>query len=125
VLKLSAGKVSLPDAKQVFRFVEGGYLHHDVIALHDEAVDDAEPLLEPVMADGHIVAPIPSLGEVRERFRHEFGQLDEKYKAIRGPDIFPIYLSPGLQELKGHVERQVVIAELEASRQDRELGESR
>lgn len=50
VLKLSVGKTSLPDAKQVFRVSAGGRLEHDLIAGRDEPVDGAEPLLRPVDA---------------------------------------------------------------------------
>ncbi len=125
VLKLSSGKISLPDAKQVFRFTEAGYLHHDVIARHDEHMDGAEPLLKPAMVDGRITAPLPALSEIRERFQEEFGQLDEKYKAVHEPDVFPVHLSPGLQALKKSLEQELEAIEVETARhRPRDLGES-
>jgi nicotinate phosphoribosyltransferase len=127
IMKLSSGKVSLPDAKQVFRFNEAGHLHHDVIALRDENVNGAEPLLKTVIADGRITDPLPSLREIRERFQDEFSHLDEKYKAIQNPDIYPVNLSPNLQALKKSLEQELEAVEVEAEpaqHRPRDLGES-
>ncbi|MDZ4230830.1 MAG: nicotinate phosphoribosyltransferase, partial [Dehalococcoidales bacterium] len=125
VLKLSTGKVSLPDAKQVFRFTADGHPHHDILALHDEMITGGEPLLKPVMAGGHITAPLPSLREIREQLQQEFGQLDEKYKMIRDPATYPVSLSAGLQTLKESMECRVETIEVEAARRrHKELGES-
>ena len=124
VLKLSAGKVSLPDAKQVFRVTVKGQLRHDIIARRDERVDGAEPLLRPVMAEGRITAALPSLEEIRERLRQELARLDDRYKAIRAPDLYPVRLSPGLQALKERVERQAARGQGYARRRAGELGES-
>jgi nicotinate phosphoribosyltransferase len=107
VLKLSAGKESLPGAKQVFRFIEDGKIHHDVIALHEEPVEGGKPLLESVMAGGRIEKPLASLQEIRDRFQEEFGRLGEKYKAIRNAEVYTVQLSPGLQTLKKRLEDQL------------------
>ncbi|MBE0480429.1 MAG: nicotinate phosphoribosyltransferase [Dehalococcoidia bacterium] len=124
VLKLSSGKVSLPDAKQVFRFSEAGRMHHDVIALHQEETEGGEPLLERVMADGQILGRLPRLAEIRERFLDEFGRLDDRYKTIRDPAAYPVEVSAKLQSLTEELRHQVAAEELEPVRQDRELGES-
>ncbi len=53
VLKLSAGKATLPGAKQVWRRLDDGRFAGDVVALRAEgAPAGAEPLLEPVMVNG-------------------------------------------------------------------------
>ncbi len=127
IMKLSSNKVSLPDAKQVFRFNEVGHLHHDVIALRNEHMDGTQPLLKEVMANGHITAPLPSLGEIREQFRNEFSHLNEKYKELRNPDIYQVNLSPSLQALKESLEQELEAIEVEAGpaqRLTRDLGES-
>jgi hypothetical protein len=126
-MKLSSGKVSLPDAKRVFLFSEARNLHHDIIALRDENVNAAEPLLKTVMADSRVTAPLPSLREIRERCQSEFTAPDEKYRAIRDPDIYPVHLSPGLQHLKESLEQELAAAEVgeEPVRyRPRDLGES-
>jgi nicotinate phosphoribosyltransferase len=100
VMKLSAGKESLPDAKQVFRFLQEGKLHQDVIALQEEVLAGGLPLLETVMTDGRIVVSAVPLRDVRERFLEEFAKLADQYKAIRDPEIYTVSLSPALQSLK-------------------------
>lgn len=125
VLKLSTDKISLPGAKQVFRFVETGKLTHDIIALLEETVEGGEPLLQMVMTDGQIVRPLPSLSEIRELFQEEFSQLNDNYKAIRDPDNYPVQLSLGLQDLKERLERGLATREPEPGRPGlKELGES-
>lgn len=125
VLKLSAGKVSLPGAKQVHRFVEDGRLHHDVIALEEDAPMEGEPLLEPVMANGRLAKPLPSLSEIRERCREELARLGDRHRAIRDPEPFAVMLSPGLQSLKERLERSLSPGELkQSSRPATDLGES-
>ena len=113
------------DAKQVFRFSKTGQLRHDVIATYDEHMGGAEPRLKTVVMDGRIVEPLPSLGEIRELFREEFNHLDEKYKALREPDIYPVHISPHLQNLKEQIEGQVLATEFQPVWQRvRDLGES-
>lgn len=126
VLKLSTGKVSLPDDKQVYRFTEKGRLEYDIIALRTEHLEQGEPLLQKSMAGGRIVGALPSLAEIRGRFLAEFGLLDERYKAIKKPDEYPVALGPGLEVLKREIEQQVSELELgPLPRRERELGESR
>jgi nicotinate phosphoribosyltransferase len=100
VLKLSAGKASLPGPKQVLRYMENGKMQHDMIALNGEGMGGGKPLLKTVMTGGCITGALPSLQEMRERFQDEFSRLDEKYKAIRDPEIYPVQISPELQLLK-------------------------
>ncbi|MGH7774248.1 MAG: nicotinate phosphoribosyltransferase [Candidatus Binatia bacterium] len=108
VLKLSTGKVSLPGRKQLFRFVDGqGRLEKDVIALRNENFPGTEPLLKKFMEKGKTKEPYPTLKEIRESFHEEFNRLDEPTKAIRNPTVYPVELSPGLQQLKEKIEQQV------------------
>lgn len=103
VLKLSTGKVSLADEKQVFRLRDsGGRLRGDVIGLSDDALPEpgAEPLLQTFMENGEIVAPLPGIEELRERFRQEFGSLDDRFKAVRKPSKYPVRLSRRLRRLQ-------------------------
>ena len=62
VLKLSAGKSSLPAEKQVFRLRDDkGRFSEDVISLRDESPGAGEPLLQKLMDRGKMIQPPPSL----------------------------------------------------------------
>lgn len=108
VLKLSTGKVSSPGRKQIFRFADGrGRLQRDVIALRNEELPRAEPLLRKVMEKGEIKGTYPKLKEIRENFLQEFDRLDGATRAIRNPAVYSVELSPRLKQLKKEIERQV------------------
>ena len=62
--KHSAEKGTVPGAKQLFRYPD-----YDLLALHDECAEGAEALLQPVILDGQLVEPLPSLKEIRERVK--------------------------------------------------------
>jgi nicotinate phosphoribosyltransferase len=113
VMKLSTGKVTLVDKKQVYRHYDGqGDLLRDVIALRDEEVAGALPLLRPVMRRGRIVRPLPSLNDNRAHFQAQFTHLPEPYKALKNPPVYPVELSPGLQNLQSRVECRLRQGEL-------------
>ena len=82
VLKLSAGKATLPGRKQVWRIREGGVATHDVLGLANSA-GDGEPLLREVMRDGRATWSEP-LVESRERTRRERGSLPEAVRSLAG-----------------------------------------
>ena len=126
VLKLSSGKAYWPGKKQLFRLVDGKRrLKKDVIALRGEVVDGGEALLQKVMEKGKTQGAYPSLKEIRERFLAEFALLDEKTKAIRDPQVYPVEISLRLKQLNDEIARHVTQTELEPGvYAQRELGES-
>jgi nicotinate phosphoribosyltransferase len=108
ILKLSTGKVSWPGKKQVFRMVdERDQLQKDIIALRDENIAKAEPLLQKVMNGGTVVGRLPTLEQSRAIFAAEFRRLADPVKAIRYPASYPIETSPRLTELREEVTRQL------------------
>ncbi len=116
VMKLSTGKVTLVDKKQVFRFYdEQGRMARDTIALRDEEVAGGRPLLEKIMEGGRLAKPLPTLKESREYFQKQFALLPPDYKAIENPAVYPVDWSPGLKDLQTRVEQKI---------HERELGES-
>lgn len=113
VMKLSTGKVTLVDKKQVYRhYDDQGNLLRDVIALRGEEVAGAAPLLRPVLRRGRIVRPLPSLNDSRTHFQAQFARLPEPYKALENPPVYPVELSPGLQDLQSRVECRLRQCEL-------------
>ena len=108
VMKLSTGKESQPDPKQVYRTRDGdGVYAGDIIALRDEETSGGEPLLEKVMGNGQVLGPQPSLDEIRGRFTHEFAHLREEHKALQSPVPYNVSFSPALQALCSAVEQEI------------------
>jgi nicotinate phosphoribosyltransferase len=109
-IKLSTEKATYPGRKQVWRRMdaEGRFLS-DVITLADEPPpSDAIPLLEEVMREGRLVAPLPTLEEIRERALENVRRLPEMYRRLKGAASYPVMRSERLERL-----REQVIAELQ------------
>jgi nicotinate phosphoribosyltransferase len=116
VMKLSSGKVTLVDKKQVWRtFDDQGSMRQDIIALRDEAVPDGSPLLTTVMAGGWIIRPLPTLPACRDYFQTQFARLPAVCKTLQDTARYPVRLSAGLTKLQAQVEQDI---------RHRELGES-
>ncbi|MDP6102287.1 MAG: nicotinate phosphoribosyltransferase [Dehalococcoidia bacterium] len=115
VLKLSTGKVSLADEKQVFRLWDSrGRLRGDVISLSDEPAPErnAEALLETFMEEGRLIKPMPPLGEMRGRFQRDFSALDDRFKGLKKAHKYPVRLSRRLRSLQQEMEREAEVAEV-------------
>jgi nicotinate phosphoribosyltransferase len=99
VLKLSAGKRTLPGSKQVWRLTEHGSACGDLIALEGESSPGGRPLLSQVMRDGRRVAPRPSMADVRRHADHALRELPDGVRRLREWDIYPVSVSESLDEL--------------------------
>jgi nicotinate phosphoribosyltransferase len=91
VLKLSAGKATLPGRKQVWRAAG-----HDVLGLAGGEVE-GEPLLREVMRDGETTRP-ETLGESRERARREREALPAELRVLDARD-YDVQVHPELEAL--------------------------
>ena len=112
VLKLSTGKISLPGEKQVFRLRDGaGRFSRDVLALKDEDLRPGEPLLRKVMGGGRTIGRLPSLEEIRGRFKGDFGCLEHEFKALQDPATYEVVLSARLKELHHRTGRELAARE--------------
>jgi nicotinate phosphoribosyltransferase len=103
VRKLSPDKITLAGKKQVFRKVspEGRFLK-DIIGIREEEIPDTRPLLDLVVSGGNpIKSALPSLEEIRKHVMEGLKHLDEKYKHLTSPDVYPVHYSPGLNGLQG------------------------
>ena len=104
VMKLSAGKETLPGAKQVFR--HPGFL--DLIGLRDEPPPGrAEALLQPVMQAGQRVGPESGLDEARGRFESDLDRLPARCRRLRMPQPMPVPHTSQLSQLKDGIRRTV------------------
>jgi nicotinate phosphoribosyltransferase len=77
--KYSADKVTLPAAKQVYRYPD-----RDVVALYNECNREfeGEPLLRPVLAEGKLIEPLPKLAESRARAVAAVSHLPEELRQL-------------------------------------------
>jgi nicotinate phosphoribosyltransferase len=103
--KRSAGKVTWPGRKQVFRVTDGGgRIQADTIGLEHESLA-GEPLLQPVMRAGRIVAR-PTLDEMRARARREIDSLPPACRHLDQPSPVEAGISAGLRALAESVDRE-------------------
>jgi nicotinate phosphoribosyltransferase len=110
-LKTSAGKISTPGRKQLFRaYAPNGSFFADLIGIVDEGAttvarefrpiaSKAVQLMETVVENGRRVMPRPSLAEARERVMNGLTALDARYKTIRRPAEFPVRQTAALSAL--------------------------
>jgi nicotinate phosphoribosyltransferase len=110
-LKTSAGKISTPGRKQLFRaYAPSGSFYADLVGIVDEGATtvarEFKPvasktvqLMEPVLEGGHRVMPRPTLAEARERVMNGLTTLDARYKTLRRPAEFPVRQTAALSAL--------------------------
>ena len=105
VMKLSTGKATLVDQKQVWRRTVDGYYSEDIITLrHESALPDAVPLLQGVMRAGRVLPPAPDLALGRQRYATERANLAESYRRLEGGAVYPVRVSAALTTLQQQVE---------------------
>jgi nicotinate phosphoribosyltransferase len=113
VMKLSTGKVTYVDKKQVFRSYDSdGQMAGDLIGLREEVVPQYKPLLAKVMDQGRLLRPHPPLKTVREYFLKELPRLPANYQNLHQPLPYPVRISPKLAALQSRVEERIRRTEL-------------
>ena len=109
VMKLSAGKASLPGGKQVFRQYDShGQMAGDVIALEEESLGSGEPLLTLAMSDGRRTMPVSPIEPARQRVANSLAKLPDQYRRLRTPERYPVSVSDGVQRLETQIRRELV-----------------
>lgn len=110
VMKLSTGKMTLVDDKQIWRRMVNGQYVEDSIALRQETLDstDVQPLLHCVMRQGRTVGLGPRLREARARHAEEMARLPEPYRRLQATECYPVHLSHGLAVMQAQVERRLL-----------------
>lgn len=101
--KFSKDKKTYPFAKQVFRVSDAaGIFSGDLIARGTER-PAGEPLLVPVLRQGKLVKPLPTLEESRTHCLAQLRRLPPRLLQLERAEPYPVYFS---EELEAEVRRQ-------------------
>jgi nicotinate phosphoribosyltransferase len=65
-----------------------------------EGAARAEPLLQPVFADGKRLAPSEAVDAIRRRARSQLNALPDEFKRLRNPEIYQVLISERMGEIK-------------------------
>ncbi|MCX9011058.1 MAG: nicotinate phosphoribosyltransferase [Candidatus Methanoperedens sp.] len=93
-------KATLPGKKLVWRTIQEERFIKDIIALDDEKIDNAVPLLEQVVKKGKPVHDSPSLAQIRQTAAANLSKLSDEYKKLDGAPVYSVEFSPGLVALR-------------------------
>ena len=120
----NVGKITNPGFKKFYRFYnrETGMAEADYICLHDETVDDSQPLeicdpqarwkrktmenfrayemMVPIFKNGQLVYKLPTLKEIKTYCAYQVSTLWPEVKRFDYPHQYYVDLSPKLMELK-------------------------
>ena len=103
-MKLSREKATYPHRKQVWRQRDdAGRFACDVIGLAEEAEPGGEPLLVPLMREGRVLAPSPSLDAIRARAAGQLAALPAEHKPLRGGQTYPVRYSDELERRRSRM----------------------
>lgn len=98
--KFSPAKATFPGRKQVYRFRDrAGRFREDLIALAEETVPGAEPLLVEMIRQGLRVRTAESLASARARCQEQLQALPERLRRIDAVARYPVRHSRRLQQL--------------------------
>lgn len=94
--KFSEDKITMPGAKQIFR-----YQDHDVIGRASEQPGGSgvETLLRPVLRGGTLLEPLPDARAARERAAESVRKLPEECRLLKDPRPYRVEYSPELRAL--------------------------
>ncbi len=109
VMKLSSGKTTLVEEKQVWRCASAGQDVEDIIALRCERLDqpDAQALLTCMMQDSRVAQPLPSLDASRAYHAEQMAHLPMSYKRLDSGEPYPVRLSTALARKQQEVETAI------------------
>ena len=102
VMKHSLDKESLPGPKQVSRqFASDGKIMADTIGVHAESLStsDGDPLLTPIMTDGNLTSPLPTLDEIRSFHQTRMASLPGTLRGVRPVGSIEADVSEALRQL--------------------------
>jgi nicotinate phosphoribosyltransferase len=109
--KRSAGKVSWPGRKQVWRrYGADGTMAGDVVGLEGDALD-GEPLLRPMMRGGSRTDPAASLDEIRVHAASELARLPDALRRLDPDATYGVEMASSLRRLAEQADRSLGVRE--------------
>ncbi|MGQ0535708.1 MAG: nicotinate phosphoribosyltransferase [Methanobacteriota archaeon] len=106
VMKASAGKRTLPGAKQVWRKARGGRMLGDTIAPRGER-HTGQPLLQEARTQGASgQGARRALRDARRRFLAEFARLPEGNRRLAKATTYPVRVSPSFRSIEQRAMRR-------------------
>jgi nicotinate phosphoribosyltransferase len=107
--KYSTDKVTLPAAKQIYRYAD-----YDLLTLYNECNQEfqGEPLLHPVLAKGAPLEQYPPLSDLRRRTAKAIADLPTELRSLDPPAAYRVGIGERLQSLADSVRtsRQMVVS---------------
>lgn len=102
--KFSSEKSTLPGAKQIFRTSI-----HDTLALYSECACDheGEPLVRPILIDGNLIEPLPSITTIQEHGKAAIAALPRTLLSIDEQAPYPVHISSNLLQLAEELREKV------------------
>jgi nicotinate phosphoribosyltransferase len=81
-----------------------GDFDSDLIALEGEAIEPgARPLLETVVAEGHLVGEVAPVRAAHERTMSALAALPDYLRELEPTEVYPVAMSARLQALRAEV----------------------
>ncbi len=99
-------KTTLPGRKQTWRRYKDSKYLEDIISLWDERVDDAQPLLIPIILKGKFVYDYPETERIRKYSMEQLRSLPEEYKRLTDSRAYTVKISEALARLRGQLFEQ-------------------
>ncbi len=95
----------MPYRKQVHRQVDkDGFFNRDIISRWEEPIPESQPLLIPIIQQGNLVYNFPTIEQIREYCRQQRNTLPKPYRLLVDAPIYPVKLSPQLEEANTKVQ---------------------
>jgi nicotinate phosphoribosyltransferase len=106
--KHSAGKVTWPGRKQVWRrYGSDGRLDGDILSVEDDE-QPGEPLIKLAMQNGRRIGPPPTLDAIRAHARRELERLPEPLRRLEPGASCQVQVAGRLTQLASEVDRRLV-----------------
>ncbi|MDX2213529.1 MAG: nicotinate phosphoribosyltransferase [Oculatellaceae cyanobacterium bins.114] len=107
VMKESSGKATRPGRKQIFRQSKNGQLHSERLGLLIDDPQGHEPLLRLVFKQGERLQEPEPLEAIASRTAASVATLPAAIRQIDRPDVLTPTITPALQELTEHTQRNI------------------